>query len=100
MVEAYAPRYFRAWTAGSLDGPWSALADRQAAPFAGAANVSFEGPKWTDDISHGEMIRASNDETLTIDPCNLQYLYQGTDPASAKVSYERLPYRLGLLRAR
>lgn len=100
MVEAYAPRYFRAWTATRLDGPWTPLADQQAAPFAGAANVTFEGAKWTDDISHGEMIRAGHDETLTIDPCNMQYLYQGVDPASAKTSYERLPYRLGLLRAR
>lgn len=99
MVEAYTPRYFRAWTATSLDGPWTALADKQSAPFAGAANVSFEGAKWTDDISHGEMIRAGHDETLTISACDMQYLYQGVAP-NTKASYERLPYRLGVLRAR
>ena len=45
------------------------------------------------------MIRAGYDETLTIDACNMQFLYQGVDPAST-ASYERLPYRLGLIRAR
>jgi len=99
MVEAYAPRYFRAWTSTSLDGPWTALADKQSAPFAGAANVTFDGAKWSNDISHGEMIRSGYDETLTIDACNMQFLYQGVDPASS-ASYERLPYRLGLLQSR
>ncbi|WP_310739750.1 non-reducing end alpha-L-arabinofuranosidase family hydrolase [Mitsuaria sp. BK037] len=102
LVEAYGPRYFRAWTSTSLDGPWTALADKQSAPFAGAANVSFDGPRWTNDISHGEMIRAGHDETLTINACNMQYLYQGVDPASATstADYDRLPYRLGVLKAR
>ena len=45
------------------------------------------------------MIRAGYDETLTIDACNLQYLYQGADPSS-NATYNRLPYRLGLLQAR
>ncbi|WP_246099647.1 non-reducing end alpha-L-arabinofuranosidase family hydrolase [Methylibium rhizosphaerae] len=99
LVEAYGPRYFRAWTSTSLDGPWTPLADKQAAPFAGAANVSFEGARWTNDISHGEMIRDGHDETLTIDACNMEFLYQGVDPNST-ATYERLPYRLGLIRAR
>lgn len=99
LVEAYGPRYFRSWTSTSLDGPWTALADKQSAPFAGAANVSFDGAKWTNDISHGEMIRAGYDETLTINACNMQFLYQGVDPSS-KADYEQLPYRLGVIRAR
>lgn len=97
LVEAYGPRYFRSWTATSLDGPWTPLADSQAAPFAGEANVSFEGEKWTRDISHGEMIRSGYDETLTINPCNMQFLYQGVDPQS-KATYTDLPYRLGLIK--
>ena len=99
LVEAYGPRYFRSWTSTSLDGPWTALADKQSAPFAGAANVSFDGAKWTNDISHGEMIRAGYDETLTINTCNMQFLYQGVDPSST-ADYEQLPYRLGVIRAR
>jgi hypothetical protein len=100
LVEAYGPRYFRSWTATSLDGPWVPLADKQSAPFAGESNVSFEGKKWTNDISHGEMIRAGYDETLTINPCNMQFLYQGVDPASSMKNYTNLPYRLGLIKAK
>lgn len=97
MVEAYGPRYFRSWTSTSLDGPWTPLADTQSKPFAGAANVTFDGADWSDDVSHGEMIRAGYDETLTINACHLQFLYQGVDPNSGVRDYGLLPYRLGLL---
>jgi hypothetical protein len=51
---------------------------------------------WTRDTSHGELIRDGYDETLTIDPDDLQLLYQGRDPAINR-RYDQLPYRLGLL---
>ncbi|MFC3024874.1 non-reducing end alpha-L-arabinofuranosidase family hydrolase [Vibrio zhugei] len=99
LVEAYAPRYFRSWTATSLDGPWTPLADTKSNPFAGAANVAFPSGKWTDDISHGEMIRSGYDQTLKINACNMQYLYQGQNPNSGVSDYNRLPYKLGLISA-
>lgn len=99
LVEAYAPRYFRSWTSTSLDGPWTPLADTKSNPFAGAANVFFPSGKWTDDISHGEMIRSGYDQTLTINACNMQYLYQGQNPNSGVSDYNRAPYKLGLIRA-
>ncbi|MGI5373531.1 non-reducing end alpha-L-arabinofuranosidase family hydrolase [Streptomyces sp. CA-251387] len=71
LVEALATgsdwrRYFRAWTADSLGGAWTPLA------------------------------RDGVDQTLTINPCGLQFLYQGMAPASSG-DYSQLPWRLALV---
>lgn len=103
LVEAFDPtsnyhRYFRSWTADTLDGTWTPLQSTFAMPFAATNNVTFPDGRWTDDISHGEMLRAGYDETLTIDTCHLQYLYQGFDPkAPNDAGYNGIPWRLGLL---
>lgn len=39
--------------------------------------------------------RATNDQTMPLDPCRLRLLYQGRDPNSGG-EYSQLPYRLGL----
>jgi hypothetical protein len=91
-------RYYKSYLADRLDGAWRPLTASTDQPFAGLANVTFTGERWTDSISHGELLRAGVDERMEIDPGNLRFLFQGVrDRDRTGKPYGEIPWRLGLL---
>ncbi|KAJ1551626.1 hypothetical protein HK096_006459 [Nowakowskiella sp. JEL0078] len=92
----YDVRYFHSLTSTSLSGPWIPLSGDETKPFAGDINVNFTTTKWATGISHGELLRSSNNEYLEINPCGLKFVYQGLIDGTWN-PYDLRPYRLGLL---
>ena len=91
-------RYYKAYLADRLDGEWKPLAASRNSPFAAISNVEQPAERWTDSISHGEVLRSGRDQRLEIDPSDLKFLYQGVaDKDRAGKPYGQIPWRLGLL---
>lgn len=91
-------RYYKAYLADSLDGQWKPLADTWDKPFAGPVNVTSSGEKWSESVSHGELLRSGIDQRLEVDPSDLKFLYQGVLEQDRKGKpYGQIPWRLGLL---
>lgn len=91
-------RYYKAYTADRLDGPWQPLAAEKDNAFASMRNVTPKGEKWTDVVSHGELLRTGCDEKLEMDPANLRFLFQGVlEKDRQGKPYGEIPWRLGLL---
>jgi hypothetical protein len=90
-------RVFSAWTSEGLEGTWKDYRVGTNTPFAGKNNVTYPSGSWTNDVSHGELIRENPNQEQILDLCNLQFLFQGLDPSKENVDYNLKPYRLGLL---
>lgn len=91
-------RYYKAYTAEALDGAWKPLAATRDHAFASMQNVKQTGGRWTDSISHGELLRAGYDERLEVDPAKLRFLFQGVlDRDRRGKKYGEIPWRLGIL---
>ncbi|MEQ1859904.1 MAG: hypothetical protein ABMA13_08210 [Chthoniobacteraceae bacterium] len=57
-----------------------------------------QSPEWTASISHGELLRASDDARMDADPENLRSLLHGVSEADYRgAKYGGIPWRLGLL---
>jgi hypothetical protein len=90
-------RYYKAYLADRLEGPWHGLADSRDKPFAAIANVEQDNP-WTTNISHGELLRSGIDETMEVDPDKLRMVFQGASDAEYRGNpYGKIPWRLGVL---
>lgn len=100
IIEENGRRYYKAYVADRLDGRWTPLADTADRPFAGWNNIRpARGVEhWTDNVSHGELIRDGCDQTLTVDPANLRLLFQGMlDMHKRGKGYGQFQWRLGML---
>ncbi|MCB1224251.1 MAG: hypothetical protein KDK99_00450, partial [Verrucomicrobiales bacterium] len=100
LIEEDGRRYFKAYTADRLDGDWRPLAATAEQPFASFRNIRPAAgvEAWTDNVSHGELIRASNDQTLTVDSSDLRFLFQGMlEKDKRGVKYGGFSWRIGLL---
>ncbi|MCZ7638818.1 MAG: non-reducing end alpha-L-arabinofuranosidase family hydrolase [Verrucomicrobia bacterium] len=100
IIEENGRRYYKAYIADRLDGPWVPLADTAERPFASWKNIRpAPGVEpWTDNVSHGELIRDGRDETLTVDPADLRFVFQGMwDKDKSGATYGQFQWRIGLL---
>jgi hypothetical protein len=93
-------RYQKAYLADRLDGAWGEIAASREKPLASRRNVRQSGAekRWTDSISHAELIRSGHDQRLEVDPSDLRLLFQGvSDEERAGKAYGKIPWRLALL---
>ena len=100
VIEENGRRYYKAYVADRLDGRWTPVADTAAKPFAGWKNVRPAAgvDAWTDNISHGELIRDGHDQHLFVDPSNLRFIFQGMwNKDKAGKGYSAFQWRIGML---
>ena len=91
-------RYFKAYVADHLGGAWTPVAATKQKTFASMANTQPTGRRWTDCISHGELLRAGFDQRLEVDPADLRLVFQGVlDRDRRGKKYGEIPWRLGVL---
>jgi hypothetical protein len=100
IEEAGDRRYYQAYTAQTLCGEWTPLAATLDQPFAAAygdgQNVTFTAGRWTDYISHGELIRSGVNEYMEAD-INAPFFFQGVLHADRPGDYQLIPWDLGVL---
>jgi hypothetical protein len=100
IVEQEGCRHYKAYLADCLGGPWTPLADTAEKPFAGWRNIRpGKGVEpWTDNVSHGELVRDGIDQTMLIDPGKLRFVFQGMwDREKVGKRYGEFTWRIGIL---
>jgi len=91
-------RYFKVLYADELDGPWRHLPENTDGVYADVETVEQTDGKWMDYVSHGEILRDTNDETLRAE-LNAAFIFQGVlHRERVNRGYGKIPWKLGLLR--
>jgi len=101
IIEENGRRYYKAYLADRLDGEWRPIADTAEKPFAGWKNIRPAAgvEPWTDNVSHGELVRDGYDQRLIVDPENLRLVFQGMfDKDKGGKGYGQFEWRIGMLK--
>lgn len=81
------PRHYQqSYVAEHLEGEWKPASATAANPFAGTANIRMLDPLWSGDISHGEPLRAGNDERMILERNVPGFIFHGARRNSADPS--------------
>ncbi len=90
-------RSFGLARASRLAGPWEKVTDTYAA----GPQLSYvsDEVRWTDMVSHGEMVRAGYDQRLEYDASNPVMLIQGRRDNAGDTPYPDLSWSLGAIRS-
>ena len=100
IIEENGRRYYKAYLADRLDGKWTPIADTVDHPFASHRTIrpARGVAAWTDNVSHGELIRDGIDQTLTVNPDKLRFVFQGMLEKDKKAKgYGQFQWRIGIL---
>ncbi|MDP4180652.1 MAG: non-reducing end alpha-L-arabinofuranosidase family hydrolase [Bacillota bacterium] len=87
-------RYYELWSSSSAGGPWTKVSEK----WAWRGNLkTYNADKWTNVVSHGELIRSGYNQKLEINDINrVDFLIQGTTNMSGE--YQQIPFDLGIIR--
>jgi len=88
-------RKYALTTAPAPAGPWTLASEefasgRQLRDAPGAVH-------WTDEVSHGELLRRGNDERMEVDAKSVSFLIQGMRKEQHQGEYPSLPWSLGII---
>jgi hypothetical protein len=87
-------RYYELWSSSGAGGPWTKVAEK----WAWRGNLVYNAGSWTNNVSHGEFIRAGVNQRLEINDINrVDFLIQGTTQLSC-CPYQQIPWDLGMIR--
>jgi len=88
-------RRFGLATAPRLEGPWIEVTDR----FAAVEQLDYPAgvERWTDEVSHGELLRTGHDQRLEYDPASVRFLIQGMRRGEHRGPYVELVWILGVI---
>ena len=95
LSETNGLRHFGLATAEQPLGPWKIKNNH----YAMKNNLTYTDPatKWTEEVSHGELLRSNYDQNLEYNPDKTTFLIQGLLEKDHKGSYENLPWKLGFI---